>query len=262
MSSIAIASDRARPAFADSKAINRLLFGAWYEEDVYHRFCRAFPFPMRLFRGRIPQAMRARNLIFVHVPRVAGTSIVRALYGPGCIHHHSMHYYATVDPGFSESADSFALLRDPFARFASAFAFVRAGGTQSSRLSDVFLRQTEAIATVEDYLSFLEARGPLDLDFVMRPQNWFVTDPDSGAVLVKNLFLLGEEDAALNAYLASHGVAHLPWLNRAPRPALLLNQSQRRRIERIYAGDFALIDSHRRQKRARDAARVAKIAAE
>jgi len=73
---------------------------------------------------------------------------------------------------------------------------------------------------------------------------------------------LGEEDAALNAYLASHGVAHLPWLNRAPRPALLLNQSQRRRIERIYAGDFALIDSHRRQKRARDAARVAKIAAE
>lgn len=249
-----------RLSFVDPKHVNRTLFGAWYEEDIYHQFCGRFPRVMRLFRARIPKPMRARNLIFVHVPRVAGTSIVRALYGEGCIHHYSMRYYRTVDPGFAESAPSFAVLRDPIDRFASAFAFVRAGGTDTCRLSAVFAHQTENLKTVDDYLSFLEARGPLDQDFVMRPQSWFVTD--HGAVLVKSLFLLGEDSAALAAYLAPHGIGKLPWLNRAPRAYLFLSASQRRRIERLYADDFALIDSVRALKRARDEALAAKIAAE
>ena len=253
---------QARLSFLDSKRINRALFGAWYEEDIYHQFCARFPRAMRLFRARIPKAMRARNLIFVHVPRVAGTSIVRALYGEGCIHHYSMRYYRTVDPGFAQSAPSFAVLRDPIDRFASAFAFVRAGGTDSCRLSDVFLRQTQGLARVDDYLAFLEERGPLDLDFVMRPQSWFVTDSDTGAILVKDLFLLGEEGAALRAYLAPYGVDRLPWLNQAPRAHLFLSAGQRRRIERLYVDDFALIDSVRRQRRTRDEVIAAKIAAE
>jgi hypothetical protein len=173
-----------------------------------------------------------------------------------------MRYYATVDPGFAESAPSFAVLRDPVDRFASAFAFVQAGGAQSCRLSEAFRRQTEHLKTVDDYLSFLEGRGPLDLDFVMRSQSWFVTGRDGATVLVKNLFLLGEDSAALVAYLAPHGIGKLPWLNRAPRAHMMLTQSQRRRIERLYADDFTLIDSVRRQKRARDEALAARIAAE
>ncbi len=58
--------------------------------------------------------------------------------------------------------------------------------------------------------------------------------------------------------------APLPWLNRAPRATLLLNARQRRRIERLYADDFALIESVRaaRAKRAKDQFRIAAIAAE
>ena len=86
--------------------------------------------------------MRRRNLIFVHVPRVAGTSIAQTLYGQRCTRHYSIRYYKTVAPEFWAAADSFAVLRDPFDRFASAYAFVRSGGTESCRLSDVFVRQT------------------------------------------------------------------------------------------------------------------------
>jgi hypothetical protein len=252
---------QARLSFLDSKRINRALFGAWYEEDIYHQFCARFPRAMRLFRARIPKAMRARNLIFVHVPRVAGTSIVRALYGEGCIHHYSMRYYRTVDPGFAQSAPSFAVLRDPIDRFASAFAFVRAGGTDSCRLSDVFLRQTQGLARVDDYLAFLEERGPLDLDFVMRPQSWFVCG-DDGEVLVKRLFLYGEDRPALGTFLNSHGIDVLPWLNRAERIELRLTPRQLRRIERLYASDFALIESVRRSRVEELRAEAFKIAAE
>jgi hypothetical protein len=246
----------------DPKRVNRALFGAWYDEDIYDNFCAVLPRAMRLLRWRIPAAMRARNLIFVHVPRVAGMSITRALYGDGCIHHYSMRYFRALDPDFAQNAGSFALLRDPFERFASAYAFVRAGGTALSRLSDVFLRQTAHIASVDGYLSFLEERGPMDLDFVMRPQNWFVCDATTGASLVKNIFILDENDAALAAYLAPHGIGALPWINRALRLPLSLNARQRRRIERLYAGDFALIETVRRAKRARDLFHSAAIAAE
>ena len=96
----------------------------------------------------------------------------------------------------------------------------------------------------------------------MRPQSWFVCDPVSGAPLVKNLFLLGEDGAALSAYLARQNIGPLPWLNRAPRAALLLNARQRRRIERLYADDFALIDSLRSARRKQAVFRIAGIAAE
>ncbi len=201
---------------------------------------------MRIFRRRIPAALRARNLIFIHVPRVAGTSIVRTLYGDIGICHHSMRYYQAVDPGFARQADSFALLRDPVDRFASAYAFVRSGGATVGRLSEVFVRQTANVNSVDDYLSFLEGRRVLDLDFVMRPQSWFVCD-HAGTPLVKNLFVYGEDEARLSTYLASHRIGPLPWLNRSARGNLLLSARQRSRIERLYAQDFALIESVRTQ---------------
>jgi hypothetical protein len=253
-----------RTSFPDSKAIHRALFGAFYEEDIYDKFCGLMPRAMRLFGWRVDEAMRQRNLIFVHVPRVAGTSIAHALYGPRCTRHHSIRYYKTVAPDFWARADSFAMLRDPFDRFASSYAFVRSGGTESCRLSDVFAKQTASLRGVDDYLSFVEERDALSLDFVMRPQSWFVCDLETGEPLVKRLFLYGPDSEALAAYLKSHGVAKLPWLNPSARIPLLLSARQKSRIEKIYARDFELVEMLRRQRahEAFNLARIAGIAAE
>jgi len=252
------------PRFPDSKQIHRALFGAYYEEDIYDKYCELMPRAMRIFHWRIEEAMRRRNLIFVHVPRVAGTSIVQALYGPRCTRHHSIRYYKTVAPRFWAEADSFAVLRDPFDRFASSYAFVRSGGTETCRLSDVFVRQTERLRNVDDYLSFIEDRDDLSLDFVMRPQSWFVCDLKTGAPLVKRLFLYGRDDAILSDFLKSHGVDKLLWLNPSMRNPLELSARQRRRIEKIYARDFALVGAlrHRRAQGSPDLLRAAGVAAE
>lgn len=233
---------------ADPKRINRALFGAYYEEDVYDTFCRRLPLAMRAFWFRIDPAVRARNLIFVHVPRVAGTSIARALYGPKTTRHHSMRYFQALDPAFAQGAQSFALLRDPFDRFVSSYAFVRSRGTESCRLADVFVADTAHVATVDDYLSYLELRDDLSLDFVMRRQSWFVSDLKSGAPLVKNLFLYGEDAAPMAAFLRPYGVGELPRLNGSNRAPLVLSRRQRSRIEKIYANDFALIEQVRRRR--------------
>ena len=241
--------------------MNRALFGAYYEEDIYDRACGIAPTLARTLWWRMPAAMRARRLIFVHVPRAAGTSIVRMLYGQGCIRHFSMRYYCAIDPCFADEAQSFALLRDPVDRFASAYAFVRSGGTPASRLAQVFTDQTAHISSVDDYLSFLEGRDPLALDFVMRPQSWFVCAPD-GAVLVKRLFLYGEDRLALADFLKLQGIDVLPWLNRAERSDLRLTARQIARIETLYAQDFALIESLRRRRAPEPWPDAVRIAAE
>jgi hypothetical protein len=235
--------------FSDPKHIHRALFGVTYEEDIYETFCRAVPRLMRLFAWRIDAQMRRRNLIFVHVPRAAGTSISLALFGSRNTLHHSIRYFKTIHPGFYDSADSFAVLREPFARFVSSYAFVRAGGTRSCRLSAPFRAETAHIRGVDDYLDYLEGRDVLALDFVMRPQAWFVTDLASGAPLVKNLFLLEEEQSGLARFLEGHGVTALPRLNASERIACRLSPRQRQRVERLYAADFALVAALRRRRR-------------
>jgi len=226
----------------DPKRVNHALFGSWYEEDIYDRLCGRLPRLAWLLKGCIPDQMRARRLVFVHVPRVAGTSITRALYGAHCVHHHSIRFYRAVDPQLCAAGRSFALLRDPFDRFASAFSFVRTGGTPTCRLSDVFVEKTRNVRSVQDYLSFLEDRPVLEMDFVMRPQSWFVCDLKTGTPLVHDLFLYGTDDAAFARYLAGYGVYRLPRLNRSQRLPLRLDDAQRDKIRKLYAADFALID--------------------
>lgn len=237
--------DRSPPPFPDAKRIHRALFGAYYQEDIFEKFCGLAPRAMRVFGGRLPKAMRQRNLIFIHVPRAQGTSIAHALYGKHCIQHYSARYFKTVAPAFWARAETFSVLRDPHDRFASAYAFVRSGGTASCRLSDVFLKETENIRSVDDYLSFIEARDVFSLDFVMRPQSWFVCDLKTGEPLVNRLFLYGRDQRALVLYLRSHGVGELPWLNRAIRMPLEFSSRQKARIQKLYADDFTLVEKLR-----------------
>ncbi len=257
-------SGRVLPALPDSKHLNRALFGLIYEEDIYDVCCGLAPRLMRAFSWRIDPQMQKKNLIFVHVPRVAGTSISSALFGPRNTLHHSIRYYRTVNPRFYRNAQSFAVLRDPFARFASSYLFVRAGGTASCRLSALFVAETRHIASLDDYLDYLETRDVLALDFVMRPQSWFVCDLATSQPLVKNLFLLERDQAALGQFLRCYGVEQVPQLNPSRDVPLFLSARQKQRVENIYASDFLLVESLLRS-RAREVwnlARIADIAAE
>ena len=228
--------------FSDPKRLHYALFRIFYLEDLFDTACRRWPRLMRLFWWRIDPRLQDNKLLFIHVPRAGGTSVAHALYG-GPINHYSIRYFRTINPKLCERATSFALLRDPYERFKSSYFFILNRGGPLARLSDVFVEQTAQIVTVDDYLAFLESRDPIRMDFVMRPQSWFVCDPVTGAPLVKNLFRQGVDDDRLRSFLHRHGVGELPWLNRGSRHNLELTPEQKRRIECIYASDFALIES-------------------
>ena len=72
--------------------------------------------------------MAARNLahyrqcgaVFVHVPKNAGSSISRALYGRSLGHKTAQEMMA-YNPKLFQELDSFAVLRDPLERAISAW---------------------------------------------------------------------------------------------------------------------------------------------
>ncbi|HEY5347741.1 MAG TPA: sulfotransferase family 2 domain-containing protein [Rhizomicrobium sp.] len=230
-----------RSIFSDPKRLHHAICGLFYLEDIFDAICRHLPLLARILWWRIDPRISQRKLLFIHVARSGGTSVCHALYG-GRIDHYSIRYYRTIHPRFCEQVSSFALLRDPFERFKSAYFYVINRGAAMARLSDVFVAQTAHIVTVDDYLDFLESRDVSQLDFVMRPQSWFVCDLKTGEPLVKNLFRQGADDHRLKVFLRAHDAGNLLWLNRSRRQELELTPAQERRIERIYAHDFALIE--------------------
>src|SRR6201996_6507340 len=121
------------PRFMDPKRIHRLLFGVYYQEDIFQHFHNIAPL-MRTLGARVLGAARQRNVIFLHVPRTGGTSISHTLYGRHCIEHYSARALKAMAPQFWNTTQSFAVVRDPFDRFSSSYAFVRGGGTETCHL--------------------------------------------------------------------------------------------------------------------------------
>lgn len=196
----------------------------------------------RLDRARRWRYYRRAGAVFIHVPKAAGSSIATALYGRR-LGHHPARELMQEDPASWAALRKFSVLREPVARFLSAYAYALGGGTREGAIrwraeyDDPTLRDVNAF--VLDYL----ARGKLlDKDVVFWPQSHFVRDAQGGTVPDLALFTTSDPEP-LAAYLASLGCAAPARVNRgqdAARLRLEIGADARRRLEAIYAADFAL----------------------
>lgn len=129
---------------AGTAGINRLIASAFrvrLVSDVPERLARS-PLPYRpnaKRRERITTIQR-RGVLFIHVPKNAGTSVCHQLYGTQ-IKHETVRYYASVAPRVLD-LPSFAILRDPVCRFLSAFAYASNGGTRDRKVARPSTRAT------------------------------------------------------------------------------------------------------------------------
>ncbi|MEM8698597.1 MAG: sulfotransferase family 2 domain-containing protein, partial [Pseudomonadota bacterium] len=82
----------------------------------------------RLVLARNFAAYRRAGVIFVHVPKAAGSTISEALYRRS-LGHFTAREMAAYDHTWFERLPSFAVLREPVERTYSAWRYVRTGGT-------------------------------------------------------------------------------------------------------------------------------------
>ncbi|WP_293971869.1 sulfotransferase family 2 domain-containing protein [Sphingomonas sp.] len=223
-------------------------FGVSLTGDLYERACEVgFGLPPDRKRRHRLRLIEEAGLLFIHVPKNAGMSISNALYGEQ-IKHATIRYYHHAAPRLLRRTTSFAVLRDPVERFASAFAYARAGGSAHNQVAAPFRETYRGFGDVNAALDHLEAaRSVYAIDHIFRLQSWYVSDR-RGRRSVDRLFLFDEPDR-LAAFLDRRGAAPLTHINAAPRERACFSPEQINRIRAFYAADVALIEAVRAEAR-------------
>lgn len=143
-----------------------------------------------------PNYLTEKNIQFIHVPKAAGTSVAKALYGR-VIPHHSAMYYKSLDEARFNKASTFAIVRDPIERMKSSFKFLLKGGTGSVPVRNKwkYSKYTKNLDINDFVLNFLPKQS--SLDFTLMPQSDFICD-EKGRVLVDEIFDISEMSKCSN----------------------------------------------------------------
>lgn len=140
----------------------------------------------------LPKIVLETNVLFVHIPKVAGISLSEALYGKE-IGHRRMIDYQNINSEQTREIFKFTFVRHPVERFISAYNFLKTGGInyykQDRYMSNII---NSKYADIESFLikyiekrslfntihfapqhSFLENnRGEMDIDFIGKFENF------------------------------------------------------------------------------------------
>ncbi|NVN37697.1 sulfotransferase family 2 domain-containing protein [Komagataeibacter swingsii] len=220
--------------------------------DVHERLATLrIPYPPGSKRLNRADRVRACGVLFIHVPKNAGTSVARALYGMD-IGHETIRYFRRRMSDLT-GFPSFAILRDPVRRFMSAYRYARAGGSDTRHVAQGFRPAYMAFSGIDDALDHIaHVRSLYDMDHIFRPQTWYLTD-EHGQVAVDRLFML-DDMPRIQDFVRTYTSAPIGHANAGDSRGETPDADQIARIRQIYRQDYDLIASvmHNHMPRAAD----------
>ncbi len=126
-------------------------------------------FPYRFYQQK-------NKCIFIHIPKVAGTSILYALgKKSGGRDHLPWYVYYTASPKKFAAYFKFCFVRNPWDRVLSAYRYLKNGGNKTSDLS-----VAKAIISFESFDRFVIdglGRGYFRSYLLFLPQSYFIIGP-------------------------------------------------------------------------------------
>lgn len=157
--------------------------------DLYYRLLPEGFQRAMLVRRRQPIWIRA-GIVFIHIPKAAGTAINEALYGRfmGHVRASDIERWGSAE---LRALPSFAVTRNPWDRLVSAYRFVKGGGgTGGPNAGGVRWPEqyrSAEFATFERFVTeWLAGRDLAGLDVVFQPQSPFVC-AERGEIIVEHL---------------------------------------------------------------------------
>ena len=116
------------------------------------------------------------RVIFIHVPKVAGTSINKAIYGRTLGHYTALEIQSKF-PKLYDSSFVFSFVRNPWSRILSAYRFALQGNTESMGVWNPKQYKIKDFETFESFIkNWLIKKDVNKLDFIFQPQIKFLTD--------------------------------------------------------------------------------------
>ncbi|WDE13277.1 sulfotransferase family 2 domain-containing protein [Thalassomonas haliotis] len=193
--------------------------------------------------------MHTYNCIFIHIPKNAGSSVLRAFNDQGGRKHAKWHDFYAANSYFFRRYHKFAIVREPAERLYSAYRYYLKGGNQSEE--DLALTQKISEHN-SNFSGFVESI--LDTDFYMlqplfQPQYLYVYDR---RLICRVDRLLRYETLMQDWRDLARAQAfpeNLPWVNASQdkvesnnKPSLpALSEKAIKKINQLYKLDFELL---------------------
>lgn len=181
------------------------------------------------------------NCLFIHIPKTAGVSVIRGLFGHDSFGHIPLSsYYQNLSKEQVNNTYKFCVVRNPFDRLLSGYNYLRSGGrgreidlNYQSKLSDCL--------SFEDFvLNWLEKPDIRNMEHFL-PQHLFVTDTNGNLMIneVIKFENLHEGIKKVTKALSIKNV-NLEKLNVSSKTSQILTKETRDVIVRVYEKDFVL----------------------
>lgn len=209
---------------------------------------------LRAYRRQVQ--FRDAGVVFIHVPKAAGTSITDAIYGRFLGHFELIDVLRTGGKDIL-ALPRFSVVRNPWDRLLSAYRFARAGGGSVARVKkdddtvvNVTIRFPERYQG-EDCSSFdcfvaewLDGRKLDKLDSVFRPQSDYLCDRE-GKISVDHLGRVEDlrttERWLRDALRRDIAIPHMNRTGQLVDYRTHYSPETRAIVERLYARDIELL---------------------
>jgi len=189
------------------------------------------------------------GVIFIHVPKAAGTSLKQELYPNSSRRgHRRIGEYYSWDPDLAGRLHKFAIVRNPWDRLLSAYMFLRQGKRTSRRDKRFSAR---VLARSPDFTAFVTAleqpvmrRVVLSYDH-FRPQRYWICLPGTADHAMDQIARMETLDADIEALYTKLGRPYTPLPHRrrschgSYRDAYTVKT--REIVQDLYASDVQLL---------------------
>jgi chondroitin 4-sulfotransferase 11 len=196
------------------------------------------------FRGRGAYAEYAndRRCLFIHIPKTAGTSVSKALFGDVHSHHFSYRVYQRANPRKFQQFFKFTFVRNPYDRLVSAYFHVLREGANWSGIA-VGQWWRRAVQPHPDFASFVRSLSGFDLmrcSMHFWPQSHFICRQD-GCIMVDFIGRYENIEEDFNTVARRLGMAApLPRANRSAHAhySTYYDPNLQEIAAKLYAQDF------------------------
>jgi hypothetical protein len=213
------------------------------QEFIRFVYTRSLPLPVRqkiesILTPSLPSAFNTQKILFIHIPKTGGKSVLKAMGINRTNHATYMDYKRLIGEDQLKDYFIFSLVRNPEERIISTWKYLLAGGNKSKEDSDLQKALTTPHKNINDFIVKSLNTPPFKNNIFFKSQSYFLQDETGlipSEITAIHLENISQERTFL---LEKTGIDNIPHINKSPRGNILLTDRSKEIIHKLYFKDF------------------------